>query len=103
MDTQSLLAEAKAKFAHNSAKHYLQEKYSSKLLVAEQGGLWKADKETITFLSNIQSVQEEVVLLDTYNNPVKVNSLELYTKLIEVYNKIMNQWYEEWKDLESKR
>lgn len=103
MDTQSLLAEAKAKFAHNSAKHYLQEKYSSKLLVAEQGGLWKADKETITFLNNIKSVQEEVVLLDIYNNPVKVNSLELYIKLIEVYNKIMNQWYEEWKDLESKR
>lgn len=103
MDTQSLLAEAKAKFAHNSAKHYLQEKYSSKLLVAEQGGLWRADKETITFLCNIHSVQKEIVLLDIYNNPVKVNPLELYTKLLEVYNEIMNAWYEEWKFLESKR
>ena len=44
MDTKTLITEAKARFAHNSAKDYLKEKYDAKLLVAEQGGLWKADQ-----------------------------------------------------------
>ncbi len=51
MDTKTLITEAKARFAHNSAKDYLKEKYNAKLLVAEQGGLWRADKETISFLT----------------------------------------------------
>ena len=51
MDTKTLISEAKARFNHNSAKAYLKEKYEAKLLVAEQGGLWKADQQTITFLA----------------------------------------------------
>lgn len=100
MDTQSLLAEAKARFAHNSAKHYLKEKYSNKLLIAEQGGLWRADRDTITFLRNATG---KIVLLDLYDNPVKVDAPELLTKLIEVYNTVMEEWHDEWKELENKR
>lgn len=103
MDTKQLVAEMKARFAHNSAKHYLTEKYSSKLLVADQGGLWKADKETILFLYNSHLIQTEIVLVDTYGNPVKVNSLNLYNKLFEVYNTVMDEWYSEYKELENKR
>lgn len=101
MDTKTLIADAKARFAHNSAKDYLREKYNAKLLVAEQGGLWRADKETIAFLSTFLS--EEVVLIDTFDNPVKVNSRELLGKLLDTYNNVMNEWYNEWKELESKR
>lgn len=101
MDTQTLLAEAKAKFAHNSAKHYLKEKFTSKLLVADQGGLWKADVPTISFLRSNNDVK--VVLLDIYDNPVEVNRTELLDKLTSVYESIMNEWYNEWKELENKR
>lgn len=101
MDTKTLIAEAKARFAHNSAKEYLKEKYEAKLLVAEQGGLWKADLQTITFLSSF--LNKEVVLIDTFNNPVKVDRQELMDKLSEVYYKVMNDWHDEWKELESKR
>lgn len=101
MDTQSLIADAKARFAHNSAKHYLQEKFSNKLLVAEQGGLWRADQTTIGMLNSFNT--ETVVILDIYNNPVQVNRIELLNKLIEVYQTIMNQWYIEYKELENKR
>jgi len=66
MDTKTLITEAKARFAHNSAKDYLKEKYNAKLLVAEQGGLWRADKETISFLTAF--LNEEVVLMDTFDN-----------------------------------
>lgn len=101
MDTKTLITEAKARFAHNSAKDYLKEKYNAKLLVAEQGGLWKADKETISFLTAF--LNEEVVLIDTFDNPVKVNRQDLKDKLCETYYRVMNEWHDEWKELESKR
>jgi hypothetical protein len=101
MDTKSLIAEAKARFAHNSAKDYLKEKYEAKLLVADQGGLWKADQQTIAFLSS--SLDEDVVLIDTFKNPVKVNRVDLLAKLGSTYCSAMDEWYTEWKELESKR
>lgn len=103
MDTVTLLAEAKARFNHNSAKVYLKEKYESKLIVAEQEGLWKADHATINFLYNIHKVQKEVVLMDTFNNPVKVNALDLFNKLIQVYNDVMEEYHNEWQELKGKR
>ena len=104
MDTKTLIAEAKARFAHNSAKDYLKEKYEAKLLIAEQGGLWRADKETIAFLTvMINDYDDKVVLMDTFQNPVLVDRSELLSKLKDVYNSVMAEWYNEWKELESKR
>lgn len=101
MDTKTLIAEARARFNHNSAKEYLKEKYEAKLLIADQGGLWKADQQTITFLSSF--LNTEIVLVDTFDNPVRVNRQELMDKLCETYKKVMDEWYNEWKELESKR
>lgn len=101
MDTKTLISEAKARFAHNSAKDYLKEKYEAKLLVAEQGGLWKADLQTISFLS--ASNNEAIILIDTFDNPVKVNRKELLDKLTAIYWAVMKEWHDEWKELESKR
>jgi hypothetical protein len=104
MDTKTLIAEAKARFNHNSAKEYLKEKYEAKLLVAEQGGLWKADQETIAFLAVMSNDWDDrVVIIDTFQNPVLVTRSELLTKLKEVYRSVMADWYNEWKELESKR
>ncbi len=104
MDTKSLVLAAKARFNHNSAKAYLKEKYDAKLLVADQGGLWKADQKTISFLSvMINDYDDKVVLMDTFDNPVLVDRGELLSKLKEVYNTVMTEWYNEWKELESKR
>ena len=102
MDTKSLVIAAKARFNHNSAKAYLKEKYDAKLLVAEQGGLWKADQHTITFLS-VMANEDKVVIMDTFDHPVLVNRSELLSKLKEVYITVMAEWYSEWKELESKR
>lgn len=101
MDTKTLITEAKARFNHNSAKAYLKEKYDSKLIVAEQGGLWKATPELITFLAT--STDEVVILIDNFENPVLVNRIELHDVLHKTYNDAMQLWYMEWKELESKR
>lgn len=101
MDVKSLLTEAKARFQHNAAKDYLKEKYRDKTLLAEQGGLWRADKETIAFLNSFDS--EKIVLIDTYNNPVEVDRKELLLKLQIVYQTVMEEYLKEWKELEAKR
>lgn len=101
MDIKNLLAESKARFNHNSAKAYLAEKHKSKLIVAEQGGLWKADRETISILSSFST--EQMVLIDTFDSPIKINRQELLEKLQQVYETTMEQWYTEWKELENKR
>jgi len=101
MDTTSLITEAKARFNHNSAKAYLKDKYDSKLIVADQGGLWKADTQIISFLSAMDD--NFIVMIDTFNNPVQVNRDNLLVLLKETYNKVMLEWYKEWKELESKR
>lgn len=104
MDTKTLITEAKARFAHNSAKDYLTEKYNAKLLVAEQGGLWKADQQTISFLATMTNdYDDRIVIMDTFQNPVLVDRSELLSKLKEVYRSIMAEWYNEWKELENKR
>jgi len=101
MDTKQLITEAKARFNHNSAKIYLKDKYESKLSVADQGGLWIANIELISFLSSIN--QDRLVVLDIYGNPVKVNRVELLTKLEKTYHYVMDQWHTEWASLEKKR
>ena len=101
MDTKALISETKARFSHNSAKEYLKDKYTSKLIVADQGGLWTAAPPLLTFLATTNS--NSLVVMDNFDNPVKVNRAELLTKLTDTYNSVMNEWHKEWTELESKR
>ena len=101
MDTKTLIADAKARFAHNSAKDYLREKYDSKFLVADQGGLFKADAQTISLLQ--ASGAEKLILIDTFNNPVEVDRKSLLMKLGQTYTTVMTEYYKEWKEIENNR
>ena len=101
MDTEQLIIEAKARFNLNSAKQYLKEKYESKLQVAEQDGLWKADIQTISFLSSFDTTT--LVVVDIFGNPVLVNRKELLDKLSLVYQSVTSEWYNEFSSLENRR
>ena len=101
MDTNTLLTDIKARFNHNSAKAYLTEKYNAKLIVADQGGLWRADAQTITLLSSY--INKQLILLDTFGNPVNVERAELLDLLDRTYAKGMKEWHKEWQELETKR
>ena len=63
--------------------------------------MWKADAQTISLLASFSSTQ--LVIIDTFDNPVQVNRKELLDKLQDVYTRTMSEWYNEWQDLESKR
>ena len=101
MDTKKLIAEAKARFNHNSTKAYLKDKYDSKFIVAVQNGLWRANLETINFLP--ATTDAEVIIIDNFNNPVRVIRKELLDKLSTVYKTTMEEWYTEWVELEKNR
>lgn len=101
MNIEGLLKETKAKFDHNLAKHYLKEKYQSKLIFADQDGLWKATPELLTFLS--ANPNNKFVLLDLYENPIKVDRIKLLNRATIVYNEIMDEWYNEFEELRKQR
>lgn len=101
MDTKSLIKEAKARFNHNASKALLKDKYESKLIVADQNGLWKASPELIGFLASLE--QERVIVMDSFDNPVNVNRRDLLAKLLLTYNSVMHEWNTEWSKLEKNR
>ena len=101
MDTKTLISEAKARFNHNSAKTQLKDKYDGKFIIAEQGGLWKATPELISFLNSMND--NFIVLIDNFNNPVQVNREQLLSIIKDTYQKVMLEWYKEWKEIETVR
>ena len=101
MDTKTLISEAKARFNHNSAKAQLKDKYDGKFIIAEQGGLWKATPELISFLNSMDD--NFVIVIDNFNNPVQINRDQLLVVLKDTYSKVMLEWYKEWKEIEIKR
>jgi len=101
MDTDTLISQAKARFNHNSAKTQLKDKYDIKLVIADQGGLWKADSQTISLLSAFTT--DTLVLIDTFQNPVKVDRKKLLETLTNLYSSVMEEYNNEWLELEKKR
>lgn len=100
MEVKSLLADAKARFDHNSAKAYLKQKYEAKLLIASQQGLWRADTPTIALLQSLTN--KEVVVIDTFGNPVKVDRVQLLTDLLKLYAEVTDAWYTEWSNVDAR-
>ena len=101
MDTQNIISDAKARFNLNASKQYLKDKYTSKLLFANQNGLWEATPELIVFLAGCGD--PSLVLLDSYNNPIKVDPKVLLQKARDVYITVMESWYTEFEELKNTR
>jgi hypothetical protein len=96
MDTEKLVQEIKIRFNHQQSKLYLQEKYLNSLTFANQGGFWTASPELIGYL---RSSADQVILIDNFKNPVKVDSKILLEKMESVYNDITNRYLNEYQTL----
>ena len=91
MDTNNLVAHARARFDHAVAKRILKEKYEAKMLFAYAGGMWRAGPELLTLLQSVP-VEDDGVLLDLYENPVKINPLDLQHLAFDRWQEQMNAW-----------
>ena len=101
MDTKTILSQAKARFSHNQNKEYLKAKYKGKLIFASQGGLWTASSELLSQLAS--STAKSLVLLDNYENPIKVDRNALLEYANDLYLSVMTEWHEEYTKLQELR
>ena len=96
-----LIEKIKARFDHEAAKKVLKEKYQAKMLFAHSGGMWKAGPD---LQSTLLSCPDAVaVILDVYENPVKVNTTELFAMSQQRWQEQMTAWLVEWESLQRQR
>ena len=101
MDTDNLIAHARARFDHEAAKRVLKEKYQAKMLFAYRGGMFQAGPELQTTL--LACPDSEAVILDLYENPVQVDTKELYAQSQQRWQEQMNAWLVEYETMRQKR
>lgn len=101
MDTKELVAYSRARFDHHQARQVLREKYQAKLNFAHGGGMFSATPEMIVFL-NLYGDQQ-IVVKDLYDNPVRVNAQELRDLMQARYQEQMNAWLVEHEQLNQNR
>ena len=100
MDTDQLIAHSRARFEHAAARRTLREKYQAKLIFAHAGGMWSAGPELLTVL---KLCSDQAVILDLYENPVKVNAEELYELVAERWQEQLNAWLIEYDQINKNR
>jgi hypothetical protein len=101
MDTDALIAHARARFDHAAARRVLKEKYQARMLFAYNGGMFQAGPELqITLLT---CPGTEAVILDLYENPVKVQTRELLAQSQQRWQEQMNAWLVEHEEISKKR
>ena len=101
MDTENLIAHARARFDHATAKRVLREKYEARMIFAHDGGMWRAGPELINILATVPP--GDAVLLDLYETPVQVRPEELRDLAMQRWQEQMNAWLAEHNKLSKKR
>ena len=102
MDTEALVAHARARFDHAAARRVLKEKYEARMVFAHAGGMWRAGPDLLTTL--LACAQDtDVVLLDLYETPTRITVTELFALAHERWQEQMNAWKVEWDELSQKR
>jgi hypothetical protein len=100
MDTDQLISHSRARFEHEAARRTLREKYQAKFTFAHAGGMWLAGPELLTILKCCSGT---VVILDLYENPVKVTAEELYELTLQRWQEQLNAWLTEYEELNKRR
>ena len=102
MNTDELVSQARSRFDHAAAKRVLKEKYEAKMIFAHAGGMWRAGPELHAMIFTCGRMGE-IVLPDLYQNPVRVNSVELMKLSQARWNEQMNSWEVEYQQLSKQR
>ena len=101
MDIDNIQSRAQLSFDHAIAKKNLQQRMQARLAVTYNDGYFTVTKEQINFLDLLGN--QDVVLLDDYQTPIKVNAFELIKIMFARYHEIMNEWLDEYEQLKKIR
>jgi hypothetical protein len=101
MNTDNLIAHARARFDHEAARRVLKEKYQAKMLFAHAGGMWRASPELLVLLATVPP--GDAVVLDLYETPVQVNPEQLRLVTMQRWQEQMTAWFVEHEQLTKQR
>ena len=101
MNTDNLIAHARARFDHVAARRVLKEKYEAKMLFAHAGGMWRAGPELLVLLATVPPC--DAVILDLYDTTVQVNPEQLRGIAMQRWKEQMNAWLVEHEQLNRQR
>ena len=101
MNTDNLIAHARARFDHVAARRVLKEKYQAKMLFAHAGGMWRAGPELLVLLATVPP--GDAVILDLYETPVQVNPEQLRLMAMQRWQEQMTAWLIEHEQLHKQR
>lgn len=101
MNTDELIQHGRSRFEYHAAKKLLKEKYQAKLNFAYAGGMFQAGPELINTLNLCP--WDEAVILDLYENPVKVAPIELKHLAEQRWQEQMTAWLIEYEQLSQTR
>jgi hypothetical protein len=101
MDTNELIKNSRARFDHAAARRVIKEKYEARMLFAHAGGMWRAGPELQTTL--LTCPDSEAVILDLYENPIRINIQELLALSQQRWQEQMNAWLVEHQQLNQQR
>jgi len=93
---------AKAAWDRSLLRTNLKQHFQDQLNFAYSGGMWRADRETIAFLSAFRDI-EHLVVEDIYGVPRAVNPQELLEQCIERYQYAANTWSQEYRKFSQTR
>jgi hypothetical protein len=102
MNTDELVAHGRARFEHAAARRLLKEKYQAKLTFAYRGGMFCAGPELLTLLQAVP-VEDPVVILDLYENPIQVDPQELQRLAFDRWQEQMTAWLVDYETSNQKR
>lgn len=104
MNNDDIISFAKSRFDHQTAKRILKEKYQGRMTFVYNEGMFRAGPELLTLLQSISNTESrEIVILDLYENPIKINCQELKTLSEKIWQEQMNAWLLEFTDLNKQR
>jgi hypothetical protein len=101
MNTNELVAHSRARFDHAAARRVIKEKYEARMLFAHAGGMWRAGPKLQTTL--LTCPDSESVILDLYENPIRINIQELLALSQQRWQEQMNAWLVEHQQLNQQR
>ncbi len=80
-------------------------KFNTMLIHSANGGIFKITQELISFIKLvIDNDREEVVLIDSNNNPIQITDIsEFYTEILSKYIEATNYYYFEYNKLKKAR
>ena len=88
----------------NNQKAQLKAKTQSLLSYSINGGSFTIDIPLLTFCKQlIDEGHEEVVLLDIYENPIKVDIETFYDEISSRYFEVTNEYYAEYEKIRKAR